>query len=133
MSKQKQFDLAALSVVRPSMDEALGVVSGRLNQYFDAPDANEPALAEARAELHRVQGVLRMIALEGVAVYCAEIELVLAELAANSRMASLLFRDVLQQALAGLTDYIDTLMQGAPNATVNAPKAKTRAASGRRL
>ncbi len=72
MSTQKQFDLAALSVVKPGMDEALGVVGARLIEFFNAP-VNTSALTEAQAELHRTQGVLRMIGLEGVAVYCAEI------------------------------------------------------------
>src|SRR5665811_805451 len=118
MPNQAQFDLASLSVVKPGMEEALGVASARLELYFDAAADNAPALDEARAELHRIQGVLRMISLDGVAAYCAEIEQVLAELAANPSLVSLLFRSVLQSALTGLSDYLDALMQGANNATL---------------
>ncbi|MCX7193207.1 MAG: Hpt domain-containing protein [Proteobacteria bacterium] len=118
MSSQTSFELASLSVVKPGIQDALSVVSARLVQYLDAPALNAPALQEARSELHRIQGVLRMIRLDGVAVYCAEIEHVFAELAANASLASLLYRNVLQRALTGLTDYLDSLMQGADNASL---------------
>ncbi len=118
MPNQTQFDLASLSVVKPGIDEALGVASARLVQYLDAPALNAPALEEARAELHRIRGALQMIHLDGVAVYCAEIEQVLAELMVNSSLASPLYRTVLQRALMGLTHFLDALMQGADNATL---------------
>lgn len=119
MPSQSSFELASLSVVKPGIQDALSVVGARLVQYLDAPALNAPALEEARSELHRIQGVLRMIRLDGVAVYCAEIEQVLTELAANANLASLLYRSVLQRALTGLTDYLDALMQGADNASLS--------------
>ncbi len=118
MHMQTQFDLASLSVVKPGMDEALGVMNARLAQYFDAPQLNAPALAEARAEIHRTQGVLKMIGLDGVTVYCAEIEQVLAELPSHSGTPPPLYRTVLERALAGLTHYLDGLMHGEDNATL---------------
>ena len=100
------------------MDEALGLVNERLVRYFDDPGENVDALDEVRAELHRVQGVLRMIRLDGVAVFCEEINHVLAELAGNAALVSPLYRTVLQSALNGLTSYLDALMQGADNAAL---------------
>lgn len=118
MPKQTHFDVASLSIVKPGMDEALSIVAARLDQYLGAPELNATALSEVRAELHRIHGVLSMIGLDGVAVYCVEIERVLAELAAHPRLASPLYRSVLQLALEGMTDYLNALMQGADNATL---------------
>ena len=118
MSSQTTFDSATLAVVKPGMDEALRVVNERLVQYFDEPGESAEALSEVRAELHRVQGVLRMISLDGVAVFCEEINHVLAELADNVTLVSPLYRTVLQSALNGLTAYLDALMQGADNAAL---------------
>ena len=118
MSKQTQFDLATLSAVKPGLDEALGVVGARLNEYLDNPQLNASALEVARAELHRAIGVLRMIRLDGVAVFCGEMESVLSELASNHALASALFQSVLQRALSGLIRYLGALMQGADNNTL---------------
>ncbi len=118
MSNHTTFDTAPLAVVKPGMDEALRVVNERLVQYFDEPGANSEALNEVREELHRVQGVLKMISLDGVAVFCSEINHVLAELASNAALVSPLYRTVLQSALNGLTAYLDALMQGADNAAL---------------
>ncbi len=118
MPNQTSFDLASLAVVKPGMEEALRVVGERLFQFLDAPTLNVPALEEACVELHRVQGVLRMIRLEGVAVFCTEIGNVLEELCENPGLASYLYRTVLQSALGGLSDYLDALMQGADNAVL---------------
>ena len=118
MSNQTTFDSASLAVVKPGMDEALGAVNERLIRYFDEPGANSDALNEVRTELHRVQGVLRMIGLDGVAVFCSEIDLVLGELVGNAALFSPLYRTVLQSALNGLTSYLDALTQGADNAAL---------------
>ena len=118
MPKQTQFDLATFSAVKHGLDEALGVISARLGEYLDDPEHNASAMAVARAELHRVLGVFRMIKLDGIVAYCLEMELVLAELDAHPNLVSALYRDVLQRALSGLTRYLEALMQGAGNATL---------------
>jgi chemosensory pili system protein ChpA (sensor histidine kinase/response regulator) len=118
MPNQTSFDLASLAVVKPGMDEALRVVDERLAQFLDEPKLNAHALEEARTELHRVQGVLRMIRLDGVAVFCAEINLVLAELSVHPGLVSHLYRSVLKSALDDMSDYLDALMQGADNAAL---------------
>ena len=118
MAKQTQFDLATLSSVKHGLDEALRVVSARLDQYLDDPAGNASALEQARTELHRVMGVFKMIHLDGLTAYCAEIMRVIAELVATPSLASPLYRSVLQSALTGLNRYLDTLMMGADNATL---------------
>jgi len=118
MLKQTQFDLVTLSAVKPGMDEALGKVGVCLGRYLEDTANNLPSLNDARAELRRVSGVLRMVRLDGLAVYCAELEKILAELAENPGLASPLYHTVLQTALTGLTHYLDGLMQGAANATL---------------
>lgn len=100
------------------MQEALDIATERLTQFFDSPACNVSVLNEACSELHRIQGVLRMIRLEGVAVYCEELELALAELSANPGLNSALYRSVLQSAISALNYYLNELMQGAYNATL---------------
>jgi chemosensory pili system protein ChpA (sensor histidine kinase/response regulator) len=116
MANQTSFDLASLSVVKPGILDGLSIVNAKLIQFLDAPLANSQEFEEAYAELHRIQGVLKMIRLDGVAVYCGEIENVFRELAENASMASPLYLSVLQSAISAMTDYIDSLMQGADNA-----------------
>ncbi len=118
MANQAQFDLAVLAVVKPGMDASLGEVSTRIEQYLAAPALNADALEAARSEFHRLLGVLKMVRLEGVAVFCTEMETVLNELAANPALASSLHRDVLRRALFGLTHYLDALSRGADNAAL---------------
>jgi len=100
------------------MQEALNSVAERLTQFFDSPTFNVSVLNEACLELHRIQGVLRMIRLEGVAVYCDELERALAELSANPGLNSALYRSVLQSATSALNDYLNELMKGAHNAAL---------------
>lgn len=115
---QTQSTLDALSVVKPGIDAALTEVNARLVRFLDAPQSNASALAAAHAELHRIQGALRMIGLDGVIVYCSEIEQVLVELGDFSGKIPPLYRSVLQQALMGLKNFLDALMHGEDNATL---------------
>ena len=72
----------------------------------------------ARSELHRLLGVMKMVGLDGAAVFCAELELTLSELAANPQQVSAMHRDVLRRALFAVTHYLDTLANGADNAAL---------------
>ena len=81
-------------------------------------DSSLAALASARSELHRVKGVLQMLNLRGLAAVCAELETLLDELAADSRLDTVVHQDAIQHALLGLTHYLDALAAGAPNAAL---------------
>ncbi len=118
MAKNAPFGLIALITVKPGLDGTLAKIGARLEQYLDAPVANAVALESVRSDLRRLIGVLKMVRLDGVIVFCTEIEIVLGELAANPQQVSGLHRDVLRRALSGLTQYLDSLPHGAANAAL---------------
>ncbi len=118
MAKNAPFGLIALITVKPGLDGTLAKISTRLEQYLDAPDANAAALESVRSDLRRLIGVLKMIRLDGVIVFCNELEIVLGELAANPQQVSGMHRDALRRAVSGLTQYLDSLPHGAANAAL---------------
>ncbi len=116
MSPYTQFNplLSVKSELGGSLDQA----SQNLEQYFSAPATGQDALHNAVAELHRVYGVLRMISLDGVAVYCAEIEQVLQQLVTGAATPTPANHEIIQRSLLALTYYLDALADGASNATL---------------
>jgi len=115
MPNQAQFDLAAYAGVKPSLDASLGEVSASLELYLASPTQNAAALDVARSELRRLSGALKMVHLDGVVIFCAELENVLNELSANPALISALHKDVLRRTLLGMTHYLDSLSRGADN------------------
>jgi len=89
-----------------------------LTLYFAAPNENQSAIQSAQAELHRTSGVLRMIALDGLVVYCGEVEKVLQDIVANTLPPTAATQALIQRSLLALTHYLDALMDGASNAAI---------------
>ena len=118
MSNSAQFDRNTLAAVKPGVDSTLADISAQMEQYLGAPADKAPALEAARTELHSLLGVLKMVGLVGAAVFCAELELTLSELAANPDQVSAMHRDVLRRALFGITHYLDSLANGEDNASL---------------
>jgi len=118
MSNSAQFDRNTLAAVKPGVDSTLADVSAQMEQYLGAPVDKAPALETARTELHSLLGVLKMVGLVGAAVFCAELELTLSELATNPGQVSAMHRDVLRRALFGITHYLDSLANGEDNASL---------------
>ena len=118
MTNSAQFDRNTLAAVKPGVDGTLAEISAQMDLYLGAPADNETALEVVRSELHRLLGVLKMVGLDGAAVFCAELELTLSELATNPKQVSAMHRDVLRRALFGITHYLDTLANGADNAAL---------------
>jgi chemosensory pili system protein ChpA (sensor histidine kinase/response regulator) len=118
MVNQAQFDMAAFSGVKPSMDASLGDISASLEQYLSAPNLNETALDRMRSELRRLSGALTMAHLDGVVVFCAELENVLNELSSNPTLVSAMHRDVMRRSLLGLTHFLDSLSRGSDNVSL---------------
>ncbi|MGA8862830.1 MAG: Hpt domain-containing protein [Gallionella sp.] len=118
MSNNAQFDRNMLDTVKPGIDSTLADISAKIEQYLAAPADNAPALETARTELHSLQGVLKMVGLIGTAVFCAELELTLGQLATNPDQLSAMYRDVLLRAMFGLTHYLDSLANGAENVSL---------------
>ena len=85
----------------------------QMEQYLKAPAQNVAALETVCAELHRLLGVLRMVGLDGLVVFCAEFERALSELKANPKQVSDLYRDVLRHALFAVTHFLDALADAA--------------------
>ena len=114
---QEQFNPLPLLSVKPGLDSSLANVSRDLETYFSSAGTNWSALKDAREELHRISGVLRMLTLTGLSVFCAELEKLLQELV-QAGDVSALRREAIRRALFGLTHYLDALADGASNATL---------------
>ncbi len=118
MSSNAPFDLNALAAVKPGLEGTLSQIGAQLERYFAAPANNAEALKKAHGELLRLLGVLKMVGLEGVAVFCAEMEVTFNELAAHPQQATEARRDVLRRALSAVLHYLEALANGAGNATL---------------
>jgi chemosensory pili system protein ChpA (sensor histidine kinase/response regulator) len=115
MNSPTQFNALPLLSVKAGLDGSLGKVSQALEQYF-ADGANDiEALRTAIDELHRIHGVLQMLSLDGVVVYCGELEKLLQEFAAGLLQFSPVHQASIRRALFALTHYLDALAEGAPN------------------
>ena len=112
---QAQFNPLPLLSVKPGLDSSLANISRELESYFSTTD--KQALNNALEELHRIGGVLRMLSLRGLTVFCAELEKLLRELE-QAHEVTPLQREAIRRALFGLTHYLDALADGASNATL---------------
>ncbi len=111
------FNSLPLLSVKPELDSSLAAISRELENFFGAGrDPN--SLNIAIAELHRVCGVLRMLPLHGLVVFCEELEKLLAEISARPQEIIPMRQDAIRRALFGLTHYLDALAAGAPNAAL---------------
>ncbi len=114
---QAQFNPLPLLSVKPGLDSSLANISRELESYFSSAGGDTQALKKAQEELHRTGGVLRMLSLSGLVVFCAELEKLLQEMG-QAPDAGVPHRDVIRRALFGLTHYLDALADGATNATL---------------
>ncbi len=118
MTNSAQFDPGTLAAVKAELDGMLAEISARLGQYLDEPVSNAESLEAARGELHRLLGALKGIRLDGVVVFCTELDTVLGELTVNPQQVSTMHRDVLRHVLSAIAHYLDALADGADNATL---------------
>lgn len=118
MDNPAQFDRAALAIVRPGIDGGLTELKGQLDRFWSDPTGQSYAIQAVQRETKRLTGVFKMVGLDGLAVYCTEIEAVLAELAHHPESAGTVQRDAIDVSLEGLTQYLDDIAQGADNATM---------------
>ena len=118
MDNPAQFDRAALAIVRPGIDGGLTELKGQLDRFWSDPAGQGYAIQAVQRETKRLTGVFKMVGLDGLGVYCTEIEAVLAELADHPVSAGTVQRDAIEASLAGLIQYLDDIAQGADNATM---------------
>jgi chemosensory pili system protein ChpA (sensor histidine kinase/response regulator) len=107
-----------LQAIKPSLDAALSAVSAGVEQFFAAPEDGPQPLQQSVAELRRINGVMRMFALEGLAVYSSELERLLSEIIAGGVPAQEAQRDVVRRAMTAISRYLNGLLNGADNAAV---------------
>jgi hypothetical protein len=87
MNNPAQFDRAALAIVRPGVDGGLSELKALLEKFWANPSGQVGAIRSAQSEVKRMVGVFKMVALEGLSVYCDEIAAVLSELASHPESA----------------------------------------------
>ncbi len=115
MSESKQFNPLPLLSVKPGLESSLAQISADLEEYFSRGLDGIENLRKALEELHRAVGVLRMLSLEGLAVFSKEFETVLQEMLSQQQAPTTLHRDTLRGAMLALTQYLDALADGASN------------------
>ena len=114
---QAPFNPLPLLSVKPGLDSSLANISRELESYFASTGNDQQALKNALEDLHRIGGVLRMLSLTGLSVFCAQLEKLLQELE-PAQAVSAMRREAIRRALFGLTHYLDALADGASNATL---------------
>jgi chemosensory pili system protein ChpA (sensor histidine kinase/response regulator) len=112
------FDQKVLAAVKPGLSAAFTEIAANIERFFEAPENNTATLAAARGQLRGLLGVLKMAGLDGLAVFCTELELVLGELSGHPQTANAASHNVVKHALHGVTQYLDALANGADNATL---------------
>ncbi len=103
--------------VKAELDSSLATISRNLEDFF-SDSSNLQSLNKAKEELHRVKGVLQMLLMHGLVVFCAELETMLQDLSAHPQDTSTMRQDAVHRALFGMTHYLDALAAGAPNAAL---------------
>ncbi|MEI7841499.1 MAG: Hpt domain-containing protein [Gallionellaceae bacterium] len=104
-------NLIPLLSAKTELEASLATVSRELESYFAAPKANFIALSDAMTELHRMQGVLQVLSLQGAVVFCREIFSVLQTVSALPEVPPAL-SNVLRKALQGLKQYLEAVASG---------------------
>lgn len=115
MADIKQFNPLPLLSVKSGLDSSLSQIGSGLELYFTEGWAGKEHLQLANDELHRAVGVLQMLSLEGLAVFTKELEIVLQEMLAQQQAPTTMHRDTLRGAMLALTQYLDSLADGASN------------------
>ena len=118
MNNPAQFDHAALAIVKPGVDGGLLELQKQLEKFWADPSGQADAIQSAQSEAKRLSGVFKMVGLEGLAVYCAEIEALLSGLASHPASSTAVHREGVDAALQALAEYLDDIAQGADNATL---------------
>ncbi|MDD4911659.1 MAG: Hpt domain-containing protein [Sideroxydans sp.] len=111
------FNSLPLLSVKTELDSSLATISLELENFFST-GIDARSLGKALSELHRMSGVLQMLPMHGLVVFCSEFETLLNELTSRPQDATPMRRDAIRRALFGLTHYLDAIAAGAPNATL---------------
>jgi chemosensory pili system protein ChpA (sensor histidine kinase/response regulator) len=110
------FSPLLLSSVKSELDSSLATIIREQEQFFSS--AGKHPLDAALEELHRLRGVLQMLHLQALEVFCGELETLMREMAERPDSATVMHLDAMRHALFGLTHYLDALSAGASNAAL---------------
>ncbi len=111
------FNSLPLLSVKSELDNSIAAISRELENFF-VSGGDLQSLSFAIAELHRVRGVLQILPLPGLVVFCDELRKLLDEFAKRPQDTSPMSQDAIRRALFGITHYLDAIVAGAPNATL---------------
>ena len=121
MSKRGGFDSGPLSWVKSEIDAAFGRASESLAQYqrgFASGTPEASALAAARAHCHQAHGALQIVGIPGISRITTEVEALFDWASHQAGDASSAAFEAIQMAIAKVRTYLDDLMKGAPNQTL---------------
>ena len=107
-------DIGSLIWVHDEIELALHQAAEQLNVY-EQDHNNLSALRHALTHLNQVNGALDMVGLAGCKCFCFEIETVIAALEKQTLSTSSYVLNTLQQALLQLEHYLQALLNGAPD------------------
>lgn len=108
------FDIGPLTWVKDEIDQALNQALGKAGEFAASPFDASP-LRFCLTHVHQVSGALSMVGLDGVQRFSGEIETYIAALEKHSVSASPENLDVLTRALRALLQYLQSLVDGAPD------------------
>ena len=114
---RSSFPSLPLLSVKSELDRSLSAISQELESAFSSSQKSQ-SLSVALTELHRLIGVVQMLGLRGLAVFCSELEIHLQQFNTDPADIPALRQDTARRALFGLTHYLDALADGASNATL---------------
>ena len=111
MRLQDHIDFTTLQWVKPELDETLSLARQALESYVDNPGERE-AMRSCAANLHQVQGTLRMVELYGAAMVAEEMETLAISLLEDHVRNREDAYAALMRGLMQLPDYLERLSGG---------------------
>lgn len=110
----EDFDIGPLTWVKGEIDQALDSVLENLDSFAANP-ADTSVLRFSKTHLFQVSGALDMVGLQGCKRVCAEVEQLLGKLEQQTVQAEEATIDTAKQAIHALSQYLQRLMDGAPD------------------
>lgn len=107
-------DRKTLAWIKESVDEALKSVHHAPDEFLENPDDTSP-IAACIDPLHRVQGAVTMVGIQGAAMLAEEMEQLAAALADNRVKQKSDAAEVLATGMLQLTGYLEGLYHGQPD------------------
>ena len=109
-----ELDIGPLTWVKGEIDQALDQAGQNLAGFFGNPGDLSP-LRYCLTHLHQVNGAILMVGLEGAARVSGEIEKLVVALEKQEIAPSAANIDVVNQAIAALSQYLSGLLDGEPD------------------